>query len=601
MAENNTATITAIDAFGSFLDKFFSKKSYVLNDEIALMDKEILDNTYAVFCSNSLKDDNTDKKFDDVIKALIQLNNVDRMIDVINHAVWLWCLPNDRKAKWIFNPNTTSKKECLQKMNNTLMNIKGVAGGGSGYVQTKTNGVRFILFLFTRMVNLTSVQSMKDTIIDTIVSSKGKYKSEINEFDVPDGVKNLLLHLCDNSKYAAIASTADKERIVRKFWEIIETDKPSSPEEAFKDLDNSICKIKKELSHNDSFSFYENSLPLLWKGENAAGLSLVQQLEYKKAMILYGPPGTSKSFTANELAVEVIFRYLMRKNKNLAIDILKNNQLHELNERIKYLQFHINFNYEDFIAGQTIEGVNVKTKKGFIYDVIEKSNNKFKNIDQVPFVVILDEINRTDISRVFGELFSAIEKRGKVIDLMLPDPDNNEKRLQLCIPDNIYFIGTMNEIDFSLERIDFALRRRFIWELHDFDKEALDNIILFRLNKAIEKKIIADYYDIVSDDFINYYDDCVNLNKKVKDAMGEAYHVGHTFFADIANIYVSMKDNGINDSWKRAKKMLWEISIKPTLEAYCGTMDKSKKEEYLKDKDGIFTKAFFGEYNATKN
>ena len=75
--------------------------------------------------------------------------------------------------------------------------------------------------------------------------------------------------------------------------------------------------------------------------------------------------------------------------------------------------------------------------------------------------------------------------------------------------------------------------------------------------------------------------------------MGEAYHIGHAFFAEIANLYIELTKNGINNSWQKAKKILWVISIKPTLEAYCGSMDKSDKEKYLNPNKGVFCNAFF--------
>ena len=75
--------------------------------------------------------------------------------------------------------------------------------------------------------------------------------------------------------------------------------------------------------------------------------------------------------------------------------------------------------------------------------------------------------------------------------------------------------------------------------------------------------------------------------------MGEAYHIGHTFFAEIANLYIELTKNGVSKPWGKAKKILWEISIKPTLEAYCGSMERNVKEQYLKDKSGKFYNAFF--------
>ena len=612
MGDNIKKTIpsNAVAAFNEFLKSFNESKSYVLSNETELFSKGNIDATYSEFCNNSLDDNGKDKKFEEVINAIKvkKPTDLNTMIDIINHAVWLWALPNDRKAPWVIS----SKKGMETYYVEELKNIKGVAGGGSGYVMKKTNGIRFVLFLFKKIIEKETIEATK-CIIDACNVKTQKYGND-NEYNIPDGVKNLLLHLCDPNSYAPIAATADKKKIVSKFWEYIDNDKPSSKKKALENLDDTIGKIKNSLFSDEKkdFSFYANSLPLLWKGESDTDLSLVQQLEYKKAMILYGPPGTSKTYTAKELAIDVIFRYLMKQHKSNAIKILKDNSLDRLKKRIKVLQFHINYNYEDFIAGQTIESGYVKTKKGFIFDVINEAGMSLEvggvtiEDKKVPYVVILDEINRTDISRVFGELFSAIENRGEDVELMLPDTDTNtnsssnsqkQSKLKLNIPDNIYFIGTMNEIDFSLERVDFALRRRFIWELHDYKEKTLIDIIDYRLNKAIDDKVIDNYSDIDNTDFEDYCSKCTATNKKVEEAMGEAYHIGHAFFAEIANIYINLKENKTDNAWKKAKMILWNISIKPTLEAYCGSMEKAEKEQFLKDDGGKFYYAFFGKNN----
>ena len=596
----------AVEAFDAFLAAFKEGKSYVLNEvKEDLFTKDNLDTAYNLYVKNSISEEGSDKKFDEVIKAIQEESSQEIIIDIINHAVWLWSLPNNRKATWIIEKDI---------YNENLLKINGVAGGGSGYVQKKTNGVRYVLYLLNSLVEETD--KCKKTLIDLLI--KGEDYDKDKKYPIPDGVKNLLLHLCKPDAYEPIASTDDKKKIVSTFWMNIDTNKrPENKTKAIENLDDTIKEIRQKL-HLGNANFYDNSLPLLWKHEKGTELSLVQKLEYKKAMILYGPPGTSKTYTAKELATSVIFRHIMRHDKDTALKIIKNNLLGELKKRIKVLQFHINLNYEDFIAGHTIEGNNVKTKKGVIYDIIEESKKTSMSVSdtkigfsidetnettndknaKLPYVVILDEINRTDISRVFGELFSAIENRGEDIDLLLPDPDNqnqcelklNQKHnLKLNIPENIYFIGTMNEIDFSLERVDFALRRRFIWELHDFDKETLSEIIEYRL---------GDYADdIFQEDKDDFRDKCVALNKKIEDVMGETYHLGHAFFADIANIYNKLKENGMSDCWNKAKVILWEISIKPTLDAYCGTMDSGLKETYLGNKNskGKFHTAFFGQ------
>jgi len=628
MGENINKKIpsNAVVAFNEFLKSFKESKSYVLSNETKLFSKDNIDATYRKFCSNSLDDNGKDKKFEDVIDAIKGGDDVERntMIDIINHAVWLWCLPNSRKTKWISDASPKKKQgkkvknqeeETLENENgrlkDELLNIKGVAGGGPGYVQYKTNGVRFVLFLFTQICpkqdsskndknvatqEQTAEDSKNSSLTQIIATCEKTNKYDDNKYKLPDGVKNLFLYLCDQDKYEPIASTDDKKRIVKALWKITSKDTSDNNKSTIENLDETIREIKKEIigdHSNNGFSFYNNSLPLLWKGESVTGLSLAQKLEYKKAMILYGPPGTGKTYTAMELAKEVILRHYMKQGTIDGIDALKNEA--GLKERIAYLQFHINYNYEDFIAGQTIVDHTVKTKCGFIFDVIQQAKKK----SDVPFVVILDEINRTDISRVFGELFTAIEKRGEDVQLTLPDEKGNG-RLVLNVPDNIYFIGTMNEIDFSLERVDFALRRRFIWELHDYSEDALENIINARLEKNNHKEN-ADAKESVDEQEIAQIDPfitcCTTLNKAIEDVLGKTYHIGHAFFAEISDIFCELVNNKEDDAWEKAKNILWQISIRPTLEAYCGTMDKSEKDEYLKESNGSygkFYKAFFG-------
>ena len=616
-AQNNETVeeSEAVKRFKEFLEAFKDGKLYIYND-VTVTEKD-LKNTYDEFCANSREkkgEKYKDRKFDEVIGNLKKRDtDVEIMKQIINLAIWLWALPNSRKSSWI--PKGQSNTS-LQPDDN-LLKIPGVAGGGSGYVQYKTNGIRYILYLLKELypkINENNKKKKIDGLIKFRVSIQKQDQDfyDSSKYPLPDGVRNLLLHLYKPKKYQPIASTADKEKIVKAFWELIKNEPINqgiidNVSTALNNLDDSLKKIKDKLepiitqsgssigTDNGNF-FYSYSLPLIWKGEGIDNLSLVQKLEYKKAMILYGPPGTGKTYSAWELAKEIIIRHEIVKinkpkkggNQNLASGLIA--LLGKLSDfkknygnRISYLQFHINYSYEDFIAGQTIKNNSVETKLGFIFDVI-KNAGKTK-----PYIVILDEINRTDISRVFGELFTAIEKRGTTVTLMLPDPDKPGKKLTLNIPDNIYFIGTMNEIDFFLERVDFALRRRFVWEMMGYDEDTLETIILSRL-KELEITVDAEIEGFVG----SYCEACTSLNEKVADRMGVAYHIGHAFFAEIANIYKELGGDSGETRWKNAKKILWQISIKPTLEAYCGSMDKTEKEKYLKEPGGDFYKAYFG-------
>ena len=515
------------------------------------IDKKDIKHFYESYVNKSVQD-GKDKKFDEVVKSIFKDKDINNHHIILNSAIWLWGLPNNRKPKMIPCEGISFKE----------IPTDSVAGGGSGYVQKKVNGVRFILYILTQIWGDTNA-------INKIVNTCEKEKYD-NKYDTPDGVKNLLLHLCYPDKYEPIASTADKERIVKAFYQedAIKTPQPT--------LDDKIVWIKKNndiiktfVSKGD-FSFYKDNLPLLWKGENTTdSLSRVQALEFKKAMVLYGPPGTGKTYSAFELAKQLLLRYYLKnKNKDCITKILSNDIVF-IKSKIHYLQFHINYTYENFIAGQVLDGTGLATQKGLIYDIINSSES-----DKEPIVVILDEMNRVDVSRVFGELFTAIEKRGEDVELILPDPDDSNSRLKLNIPDNIYFIGTMNEIDFSLEQLDFALRRRFVWEFSDYSEDNLESIIR---SKGISLK---------DDDLNNFFTKSTKINDTITEYLGEEFHIGHAFFADIADIYNKMD----KPTWKQAENVLWNISIKPILEAYCGTIDKEAKQNFINKCGNIFLK-----------
>ncbi len=177
---------------------------------------------------------------------------------------------------------------------------------------------------------------------------------------------------------------------------------------------------------------------------------IIDLLQQAGQVIFTGAPGTGKTYMAREIATK------MAGNKG----------------RIQIVQFHPGYDYSDFVVGLKPvllddEGNEIKAGTGkkcsVSFDWREGVFVKFAEQAQNsadPYVLIIDEINRADLSRVFGELFSLIEPdyRGKNHAIKL----QNDK--DFYVPSNLYIIGTMNDIDRSVDSMDFALRRRFAWK-----------------------------------------------------------------------------------------------------------------------------------------
>lgn len=167
---------------------------------------------------------------------------------------------------------------------------------------------------------------------------------------------------------------------------------------------------------------------------------LTTLLERRNQVILYGPPGTGKTFIAQALA-----EHLTEAG------------------HVRVVQFHPSFTYEDFIAGYRpveVDGVVAfRLRQGPLMQIAEQARDN----PSTPYVLIIDEINRANLAKVFGELYFLLEYRDRSIDLLYAD----EGAETFSLPRNLFIIGTMNTADRSIALVDAAMRRRFAFrELH---------------------------------------------------------------------------------------------------------------------------------------
>ncbi|MEI0701069.1 AAA family ATPase [Brachyspira intermedia] len=246
-----------------------------------------------------------------------------------------------------------------------------------------------------------------------------------------------------------------------------------------------------------------------------------------------------------------------------------------------FIQFHQSYDYTDFVEGlrpikDSNGNIGFERKDGifkkFCKEALKNRSSKF--------VFIIDEINRGEISKIFGELFFAIDpgyrgESGKVQtqynNLINNDESDEDDEFEdgFFVPENVYIIGTMNDIDRSVESMDFAMRRRFAWkEIKAEDtQDMLDS--MFDDNTAITNK----------DDIIKEAKGRMdNLNKAIEqiESFNSSYHIGASYFLKLKNYY-----NGGNI--EEAFNSLWENHLRGLLYEYLrGMPDAESKLEELK-------------------
>ena len=242
----------------------------------------------------------------------------------------------------------------------------------------------------------------------------------------------------------------------------------------------------------------------------------------KKNVILQGAPGVGKTFAAKRLAYSILGE----------VD----------KSHVEFVQFHQSYTYEDFIMGfRPNEEGGFYLKRGIFYNFCKKA----KADPDSKYFFIIDEINRGNLSKIFGELLMLIENdyRGESIKLAYSDE-------LFDVPRNLYIIGMMNTADRSLAMIDYALRRRFSF---------FDMIPAFQTEgfKAYQKKLDNKQFD-------NIIDGIVKLNEVISkdDSLGQGFCIGHSYFCNQKEVNIEWLQNVIDYDILPMLKEYWFDDIK---------------------------------------
>ena len=570
-----------------FREQCLRRDGSLLFNDLPLWTSENLDKLYTVFVAAPDEGDRSFiDKFRDQVKPAGQ--SITRLAAEVLAVYFLFPsnVSGSRKGELVTEVLSWGSDSLVEDHPVRKAFSAGIGSGGQGYNTRRPNELWFLIE-FARIWKKTPKDQQEAALADP-----WRFEAAIDGVEGADTrqLRHMLLHLLFPDQFERIASGNHKRRIVNAFQGLVR--------DASDDEDKQLLAIRQELEGllpGQKLDFYWPPLEAAWydTAEGSAEFAPLEVIRYKKQVVLYGPPGTGKTFRAKRLAERIIrsealvkygpARYFREQN---AID-------EAVRSRVHRLQLHPTYSYEDFVRGLHInENGGTEYRPGYLPELI-KDINQEEAVTRLPHVLILDEINRTDLSKMLGECFSLLEDRNESIEL--PGRDSNDNVLTLRIPDDLFIIGTMNLIDQSIEQVDFALRRRFLWILCPFDREAL----VAAIESLWSKAGVNLEWDRVEGEFRRLASAATALNHEIGTSalLGPQYEVGHTYLLDV--VAFLKEDLGPRPRFRktflwsrngarRPVEQVWQLSLRPLLHEYLSGLEASAREAELKKLEAVF-------------